>query len=255
MGVLASEPAPAADEMEAAPAAAEVVPTAPGPSTPPEPAAPPSNGLTDIRTIAGELKAAAIRLPVAMILGATLALRWRRKGTPERQPAVIHTQIILAIVGATIMLVIGQSLARAFGIVGIAGLVRYRSKIRDPKDAVVMLAALAVGLAAGVGLFAIATFSTVFLAGALWVIEGFEPQRRTFELTVKLSDTDKDLRARVENVLRRFRAQFELRGTSPQEVSYFVTAPIGVKMDRLSAALAGLSRSAEAGIVWKEGKA
>lgn len=32
------------------------------------------------------------------------------------------------------MLVVGTSLARAFGIVGAAGLVRYRSKIDDPKE-------------------------------------------------------------------------------------------------------------------------
>ena len=65
-----------------------------------------------------------------------LALRPRRNGTPERQPAVVQTQIILAVVGALIMLVVGASLARAFGIVGAANLIRYRSKIDDPKDAV-----------------------------------------------------------------------------------------------------------------------
>ena len=54
------------------------------------------------------------------------------------------------------MLVVGASLARAFGIVGAANLIRYRSKIDDPKDAVVMLCALAVGLASGVGLYALA---------------------------------------------------------------------------------------------------
>ena len=77
------------------------------------------------------------------------------------------------------MLVVGASLARAFGIVGAANLIRYRSKIEDPKDAVVMLCALAVGLASGVGLYALAVFSTVFLVGALWVIESFEPKARS----------------------------------------------------------------------------
>ena len=66
---------------------------------------------------------------------------------------MIQTQIILAVVGAVVMLVVGASLARAFGIVGAAGLVRYRAKINDPKDAGVMLSTLAIGLAAGVGLW------------------------------------------------------------------------------------------------------
>ena len=73
------------------------------------------------------------------------------------------------------MLVVGSSLARAFGIVGAAGLVRYRAKIDDPKDAGVMLSTLAVGLAAGVGLWMIAAFSTVFILAMLWVIESLEP--------------------------------------------------------------------------------
>src|SRR5205823_8780905 len=106
------------------------------------------------------------------------ALRPRRRGTPPRQPAVIQTQIILAIVGAVVMLVVGSSLARAFGIVGAAGLVRYRAKIADPKDAGVMLSTLAVGLASGVGLWMLAIFSAVFILAVLWVVESLEPHSR-----------------------------------------------------------------------------
>ena len=61
------------------------------------------------------------------------------------------------------MLVVGSSLARAFGIVGAAGLVRYRAKIADPKDAGVMLSTLAIGLASGVGMWMLAVFSTAFV--------------------------------------------------------------------------------------------
>src|SRR4029079_19416182 len=98
-------------------------------------------------------------------LSAARAVRPKRKGTPTRQPAVIQTQIILGIVGAVVMLVVGSSLARAFGIVGAAGLVRYRARIDDPKDAGVMLSTLAVGLAAGVGTWMLATFGTFFILG------------------------------------------------------------------------------------------
>ena len=102
-----------------------------------------------------------IRLPLAAVLGAALAFRPKRRGTPTRTPAVVQTQIILTVVGALIMLVVGSSLARAFGIVGAASLIRYRSKIDDPKDAGVMLCCLAVGLASGVGLYGLAVFATV----------------------------------------------------------------------------------------------
>ncbi|HEV3141465.1 MAG TPA: hypothetical protein VGY57_13155, partial [Vicinamibacterales bacterium] len=62
------------------------------------------------------LSRASIRLPIAAVLSAILAFRPRRRGTPKRQAPVIQTQIILAVVGATVMLVVGASLARAFGI-------------------------------------------------------------------------------------------------------------------------------------------
>ena len=61
---------------------------------------------------------ALLALPIATVLGAALAFRPRRRGTPPRSAPVIETQIVLAIVGATVMLVVGSSLARAFGIVG-----------------------------------------------------------------------------------------------------------------------------------------
>ncbi len=199
-----------------------------------------------------ELLASAVRLPVAAVLGTALALRPRRRGTPARQPAVVQTQIVLAVVGALIMLVVGASLARAFGIVGAANLIRYRSKIDDPKDAVVMLCALSVGLAAGVGLYGLAAFGTLFLVLALWVIESFEPQTRVWELSVKLGDKTAQLRPRIEAVLRRFKAHYELRGQSEEEVSYLVTAPLELHTDRVSNALTSLVATGKGAIEWKE---
>ena len=157
-----------------------------------------------------EIMEALVRLPLAAVLGTALALRPQRKGTPTRMPAVVQTQIILSVVGAIIMLVVGASLARAFGIVGAANLIRYRSKIDDPKDAVVMLCALAVGLASGVGLLALAVFSTVFLVIALGIIESFEKGLKKFELTIKIGERTDELRPSIEAILRRFKLTYEL---------------------------------------------
>lgn len=233
------------------PLAAETQPALP---TTQERAADPLDSETgfDVDELWREVRASAIRLPFAALLGAALALRPRRRGTPPRQPAVVQTQIVLAVVGALIMLVVGASLARAFGIVGAANLIRYRSKIDDPKDAVVMLSALAVGLAAGVGLFGLAVFGTLFLVGALWIIESFEPQTRVWELSVKLGDRTIALRPRVESVLRRFKADYELRGQAEDEVSYFITAPRELHTARVSNALTALVEPGKGGVEWKE---
>jgi uncharacterized membrane protein YhiD involved in acid resistance len=203
-------------------------------------------------TFQEELVASALRLPLAALLGAVLALRPRRNGTPERQPAVVQTQIILAVVGALIMLVVGASLARAFGIVGAANLIRYRSKIDDPKDAGVMLCALAVGLASGVGLYGLAAIGTVFIVFCLWIIEGFEPQTRMFELNVKMGEKTADLRPKIEEVLRRYKARYELRTAAEDTVSYMVTTPKSLRTDRVSNALMELAPDNKGAVEWNE---
>jgi uncharacterized membrane protein YhiD involved in acid resistance len=199
-----------------------------------------------------ELLASAIRLPLAAILGTVLALRPRRRGTPERQPAVVQTQIILAVVGALIMLVVGASLARAFGIVGAANLIRYRSKIDDPKDAVVMLCALASGLAAGVGLYGLSVVGTLFIVFCLWIIEGFEPQTRFFELSVKMGDKTQDTRPKIEEVLRRFKARYELRTAAEDVITYMVTTPRSLRTDRVSNAIMELDPDGKGAVEWNE---
>jgi uncharacterized membrane protein YhiD involved in acid resistance len=201
-----------------------------------------------------DVQVALIRLPLAALLGAVLALRPRRRGTPPRTPAVLQTQIILSIVGAVIMLVVGASLARAFGIVGAANLIRYRSKIDDPKDAVVMLCTLSVGLASGVGLYALALVSTGFIVCALWVIESFEPRTRHFDLKFKAGDDSDALRPKLEAILRRHHLPFELRTSSDEEVCYDVQVPFEVQTDQISDAILQLDKDGHAAVDWSEKK-
>jgi uncharacterized membrane protein YhiD involved in acid resistance len=201
-----------------------------------------------------DAQVALIRLPLATLLGAALALRPRRRGTPPRTPAVLQTQIILSIVGAVVMLVVGASLARAFGIVGAANLIRYRSKIDDPKDAVVMLCTLSVGLASGVGLYVLASISTGFIVCALWVIESFEPQTRHFELKIKAGNDTDSLKPKIEAILQRYQLQFELRTSSDEEVCYDVQVPYEVQTDRISNTILRLDREGHAAVEWSEKK-
>jgi MgtC family/Domain of unknown function (DUF4956) len=202
-----------------------------------------------------EIDDAMVRLPLAAALGAALALRPRRRGTPTRDPAVIQTQIILGVVGAVIMLVVGASLARAFGIVGVASLIRYRSKIDDPKDAVVMLCTLAVGLASGVGLYALAAFSTFFIGAALWVIESLEEGLKRFDLRIKAGKDTDAMRPKFEELLRTYDLKFELRTSSDEEVCYDVQVPLELKTDRVSNAILKLDPEGHASVEWSEKKA
>jgi hypothetical protein len=195
---------------------------------------------------------AMVRLPLAAALGGVLAFRPRRAGTPERSAVVIQTQILLAIVGAIVMLVVGQSLARAFGIVGVASLVRYRAKISDPKDAGVMLASLGIGLAMRrrappAGRVRDAVPDRVPLVGGV---------ARADARAALPADRDRaEPRAPAQEprtLLRRNRATFEMRTLSEEQLSYDVALPLDRSTDSLSSAIASLNGGYAKSVQWDE---
>jgi uncharacterized membrane protein YhiD involved in acid resistance len=152
------------------------------------------------------------------------------------------------------MLIVGASLARAFGIVGVASLIRYRTKVDDPKDASVMLGCLTVGLASGVELYGLAAFATLFILGMLWIVESLEPERlKTFELKVSAQDPP-ELRRDLEQLLRRSNVKVELRTAGPKELVYEANLPLSMPTDRVSNAILKLRPSGELEVVWEEKK-
>jgi uncharacterized membrane protein YhiD involved in acid resistance len=195
---------------------------------------------------------AARRIPLAAALGALLAFRPRRRGTPARTTAVIQTQIILAIVGAVVMLVVGSSVARAFGIVGAASLVRYRAKIDDPKDAGIMLSTLGIGLASGVGLYFLAIFATIFIVLVVGMLESFEPEGyKLFDLKIKAENAT-TMRPRVQQLLSRNRIRYELRTAADDELVYEAKVPARKKVDGITDAIQAINGTNE--VEWDEKK-
>jgi uncharacterized membrane protein YhiD involved in acid resistance len=99
----------------------------------------------------------------------------------------------MAVVAAGMMMVVGDSAARAFGIFAAASLVRFRTNIRDPKEITVLLICLGVGLAAGVGRWDMALILTLFSLLALSVLEYFEQSQvfRSMEVKVETRNVEK----------------------------------------------------------------
>jgi len=68
------------------------------------------------------------------------------------------TMIILAMVVALVMMVIGNSIARAFSLVGALSIIRFRTVVKDNRDIAYIFFALAAGMSAGVGAYILAIF-------------------------------------------------------------------------------------------------
>jgi uncharacterized membrane protein YhiD involved in acid resistance len=190
-------------------------------------------------------------LVVSAALGAALGLiRSGRRRLAPRSLHVIHAQILLAIVGALIIVVVGNNLARAFAIVGAAGLVRYRARIPDPKDAGVMLVALALGLTVGSGMYLFAIVACVFVIAVLWVLESAErPPESHVELTVAGANATQ-VQTEIEQALSQKGLVFELRGSAPHELRYDITVPYGEKVRKLTKAIRGMGERHGPALAW-----
>ena len=76
-------------------------------------------------------------------------------------PAFTNSLVVLSMITALVIMIIGNNLARAFGLVGAMSIIRFRTAVKDPQDIIFIFFSLAVGMAAGVGLLAVAFMSTL----------------------------------------------------------------------------------------------
>lgn len=202
-----------------------------------------------------------LRFSLAAFLAALLAFRPRRGLSPHRRnPYVAQTQILMAVVAGGMMMVVGDSAARAFGIFAAASLVRFRTNIRDPKETTVLLVCLGVGLAAGVGRWDMAVILTLFVLLALAVLEYHEQFQvfRSMKVTVDTRNVDT-----TDEVLKRLFVRngfdYELRELNrPDEeepmgkIVYLVNLDPVISTSRLSEEILSADRDNIDSVEWDQ---
>jgi uncharacterized membrane protein YhiD involved in acid resistance len=204
-----------------------------------------------------------LRLALAALLGAVLAYRPRRN-VPMRQRNlyVAQTQILLSVVASALMMVVGDSAARAFGIFAAASLVRFRTNISDPKEITVLLLSLAIGLATGVGRWELAVVLTLFVLPLLWVLEYYEPVQafRSMEVRVKTKNMAATQRV-LKRIFRKYRFSAEVRELNPPDekepvgcIVYLVNVSLNTTTDRLNGEIIAADRDNIEGIEWEQKK-
>lgn len=202
-----------------------------------------------------------LRFSLAAFLAGLLAFRPRRGlSFTRRNPFVAQTQILMAVVAAAMMMVVGDSAARAFGIFAAASLVRFRTNIRDPKEITVLLVCLGVGLAAGVGRWDMAIILTLFILITLAVLEYFEQSQvfRSMEVTVKTRDVDKT-DAALKKIFAKHEFDAELREIDRQDeddplgkVVYLVNLSTTISTNKLSEELLSADKESIDTVEWSQ---
>jgi hypothetical protein len=113
----------------------------------------------------------AIRLVVAVLLGAGVAWIYRAtRGPDETAPTFPITLVLLSVLIAMVTQVIGDNVARAFSLVGALSIVRFRTVVRDTQDTAFVIFAVVIGMAVGARDLIVAGIGLVIVGGAAFLM-------------------------------------------------------------------------------------
>lgn len=145
------------------------------------------------------------RMLAAALIGAVLSLRpWRLvMGRSLPKAEMIQAQVLLCAAAAVITAVIGDSVAKAFGLVGLGGFVRFRSGLKDPRDAAILFLMIGLGMACGHGSLVLAGVGMVFVAVLLIVLDLFNKEEKPATKQRVLVSAQADDLVGAEATLRR----------------------------------------------------
>ena len=105
------------------------------------------------------------KLILAALLGGIIGYRQRI----HVEEYIVQAHVIICFTGALMMIIIGNEIVRAFGLLGAGSIVRYRTPVRDPKALASLFVTMAVGIAVGTGLFELALIGSVLIVS----LQGF----------------------------------------------------------------------------------
>lgn len=101
----------------------------------------------------------------AFLLASIIAITHRLTFTGDYYPKNFFQSLVLgSVVTTMVMMAIGDSLARGLGVFGAMAIIRFRTRIDDPRDVLFLFAALSTGLAIGVYGFTISFVGTLLFS-------------------------------------------------------------------------------------------
>ena len=165
-----------------------------------------------------------------------------------------HAQILLCVAGAMMMIIIGNSVARALGIAGAASIIRFRTPVEDPKDTVILFLLLSLGMSCGLGAFAVAGLGTFFLCMFLLILHRVgEAVPRSMMLDIVAKEPGRFPARHVQKVLGAELMDFEAREVTQDRVKYFAVVPPGVPLEEISAKLFATEEGLKS-VIWETPK-
>lgn len=195
------------------------------------PAAERSSQLTIVQLI--------VQLAIASFFGCvTAAIHYFTSPASRRADRSFSvTLVLLAIFIAVLTIVIGNNQARAFSLVGVLAIVRFRTVVEDTRDISFVIFAVVVGMAVGGGFYIEAILVTPFVIAAAWFFRPLPiPKPASHGMLILRLAAGRPVDERVEQTLKLFIKDYHLiglstaRGGAALDASYTIQLPSADKV-------------------------
>lgn len=138
-----------------------------------------------------------INLTLSFLLGVIVSIVYKKthKGLSYSQSFMI-TNIFVAVIVCMVIMIIGNSLARAFALVGALSIIRFRTVVKDTKDTAYIFWSLAAGMASGTGSYFLAISGTAIITIIAFILHHTNFGsiiKSEFILQFRIDAKDKDL--------------------------------------------------------------
>ena len=179
-----------------------------------------------------------LKLIAAALIGLLVtAVHRPSPGDKPLSRSMEHAQILLCVSGAMMMIIIGNSTARAFGIAGAASIIRFKTPVDDPKDVTIIFLVMALGMATGLGAFGVVGLGTAFLCVFLLLLDHVGQSKQRPMAVELVADGREFPVAHVQRVFARHGVVFEPREVTQGDeaaVTYLTTLRPDTSLEDLS---------------------
>lgn len=146
-------------------------------------------------------------LLLAFLCGLIISVFYRKTYQgPGYLNSFVNSLVILSMITAIVIMIIGNNLARAFGLVGAMSIIRFRTAVKETQDIIFIFFSLAIGMAAGVGLHVLAltgTFAVGIISYVLTKTNLITPSQKDYLLQFSFGGNGESDEDRYYEVLKK----------------------------------------------------
>jgi anti-anti-sigma factor len=199
-----------------------------------------------------------MKLVASAVIGMLVTVVHRQyRGEKSANPALDQAQVLLCVSGAMMMIIIGNSVARAFGVAGAASVIRFRTPVEDARDITILFILMGLGMAAGLGALSVAGLGTLFLCALIPLLNVFSSERPR-QMLVEIIAEDREFpTAHVHHVFAVNAITFEPREVSQGDeatAKYLTTLRPTDSLEDLSGQLIGDGKKGIKNVSWSPPK-